>query len=90
MKQSSIEWLFDELVNRTDKSFFLEELQQSKEMHEREITKAYHEGQLMAKGLNNLYMNIWQPADTAIDGMRGYTHIHANIINIRRRRTKER
>ena len=46
-KQSSIEWLFDELVNRTDKSFFLKELQQSKEMHEREITKAYHEGQLM-------------------------------------------
>lgn len=37
MKQSSIEWLFDQLVNRTDKSFFLEELNKAKEMHKQEI-----------------------------------------------------
>lgn len=37
MKQSSIEWLFDQLINRTDQSFFLEELIQAKKMHKQEI-----------------------------------------------------
>ena len=44
MKQSSIEWLFDQLVNRTDKSFFLEELNQAKEMHKQEIIEAREDG----------------------------------------------
>jgi hypothetical protein len=40
MKQTAVEWLFDQLVNRTDKSFFLEELNKAKEM-EKEQIKAF-------------------------------------------------
>lgn len=32
MKQTAVEWLFEQIINRTDRMYFLKEIEQAKEM----------------------------------------------------------
>jgi hypothetical protein len=43
-KQTAVEWLFEQIVNRTDRMYFLKELEQAKEMEKEQIIKAYETG----------------------------------------------
>lgn len=43
-KQTAVEWLFEQLVSKTDRMYFLEELHQAKEMHKQEIIEARNDG----------------------------------------------
>ena len=38
---SAVEWLFEQIVNRTDRIYFLKELEQAKEMEKEQIIDAY-------------------------------------------------
>ena len=41
MKQTAVEWLFEQIVNRTDKMYFLKELVQAKQMEKEQIIESY-------------------------------------------------
>ena len=41
MKQTAVEWLFEQIVNRTDRIYFLKELEQAKEMEKEQIKDAF-------------------------------------------------
>jgi hypothetical protein len=41
MKQTAVEWLFEQIVNRTDKMYFLKELEQAKQMEKEQIIESY-------------------------------------------------
>ena len=41
MKQTAVEWLFEQIVNRTDKMYFLKELEQDKQMEKEQIIESY-------------------------------------------------
>jgi hypothetical protein len=41
MKQTAVEWLFEQVVNRTERVYFLKELEQAKEMEKEQIESAY-------------------------------------------------
>jgi hypothetical protein len=40
-KQTAVEWLFEQVVNRTERVYFLKELEQAKEMEKEQIESAY-------------------------------------------------
>lgn len=40
MKQTAVEWLFEQIVNRTDRMYFLKEFEQAKEMEKQQIIDA--------------------------------------------------
>ena len=44
MKQTAVEWLFEQIINRTDRMYFLKELKQAKEMEKEQIINAYDKG----------------------------------------------
>jgi len=44
MKQTAVEWLFEQVVNRTERVYFLKELEQAKEMEKEQIKKAWING----------------------------------------------
>jgi len=44
MKQTAVEWLFEQVVNRTERVYFLKELEQAKEMEKQQIKKAWING----------------------------------------------
>jgi hypothetical protein len=44
MKQTAVEWLFEQIVNRTDRIYFLKELEQAKAMEKSEKDKQYQRG----------------------------------------------
>jgi hypothetical protein len=44
MKQTAVEWLYDQIVNRTDRIYFLKELEQAKEMEKEQIKNAWDNG----------------------------------------------
>jgi hypothetical protein len=37
MKQTAVEWLFEQIVNRTDRMYFLKEFEQAKEMEKEQM-----------------------------------------------------
>lgn len=39
-KQTAVEWLFEQIVNRTDRMYFLKELEQAKELEKQQIIQA--------------------------------------------------
>jgi hypothetical protein len=41
MKQTAVEWLFEQVVNRTERIYFLKELKQAKEMEKQQIIEAH-------------------------------------------------
>ena len=41
MKKTAVEWLFEQVVNRTERVYFLKELEQAKEMEKEQIINAY-------------------------------------------------
>jgi len=43
-KQTSVEWLFEQVVNRTERVYFLKELEQAKEMERVNIIQAFQYG----------------------------------------------
>ena len=43
MKQTAVEWLFEQVVNRTERVYFLKELEQAKEMEKEQIIDAFVE-----------------------------------------------
>jgi hypothetical protein len=45
MKQTAVEWLFEQIVNRTDRMYFLKEFEQAKEMEKQHIVDAHLKGQ---------------------------------------------
>lgn len=45
MKQTAVEWLFEQVVNRTERVYFLKELEQAKEMFEKQVTLSHINGQ---------------------------------------------
>ena len=40
MKQTAVEWIFEQIINRTDRMYFLKELEQAKEMEKEQIIQA--------------------------------------------------
>jgi hypothetical protein len=44
MKQTAVEWLVEQVVNRTDRMYFLKEFEQAKEMEKEQIENAYNVG----------------------------------------------
>ena len=44
MKQTAVEWLFEQIINRTDRMYFLKELEQAKEMEKEQIIDAWLDG----------------------------------------------
>ena len=40
MKQTAVEWLFEQIINRTDRMYFLKEIEQAKEMEKEQIMDA--------------------------------------------------
>ena len=44
MKQTAVEWLFEQIVNRTDRMYLLKELEQAKAMEKEQIIVAYDIG----------------------------------------------
>lgn len=43
-KQTAVDWLFEQLVSKTDRMYFLEELQKAKQMEKEQIIEAYNQG----------------------------------------------
>jgi hypothetical protein len=39
MEQTAVEWLFEQVVNRTERVYFLKELEQAKEMERQKLEK---------------------------------------------------
>lgn len=39
MEQTTVEWLFEQVVNRTERVYFLKELEQAKEMERQKLEK---------------------------------------------------
>jgi hypothetical protein len=44
MKQTAVEWLFEQVVNRTERVYFLKELEQAKEMEKQQLYNFYVQG----------------------------------------------
>ena len=44
MKQTAVEWLFEQIVNRTDRMYLLKELEKAKEMEKEQIIRARQDG----------------------------------------------
>ena len=42
MEQTAVEWLFEQIVNRTDRMYFLKELEQAKAMEKEYMIKIYN------------------------------------------------
>ena len=42
---TAVEWLFEQVVNRTERVYFLKELEQAKEMEKQQLEKFYNHGQ---------------------------------------------
>ena len=40
MTKTAVEWLFEQVVNRTDRMYFLKELEKAKEMEKEQIIQA--------------------------------------------------
>ena len=41
---TAVEWLFEQIVNRTDRMYFLKEFEQAKELEKQQIVNAFLEG----------------------------------------------
>jgi len=50
MEQTAVEWLFEQIVNRTDRIYFLKELEQAKEMEKEQHKKTWSEGMFCETG----------------------------------------
>lgn len=44
MKQTAVEWLVEQVVNRTDRMYFLKEFEQAKKMEKEQIKEAWIDG----------------------------------------------
>ena len=44
MEQTAVEWLFEQIINRTDRMYFLKELEQAKEMEKEQMHSEYMRG----------------------------------------------
>lgn len=63
MKQTAVEWLFEQVVNRTERVYFLKELEQAKEMGKQEIMNAWNDG--YDKGTRDRIEKISNPVGNA-------------------------
>jgi hypothetical protein len=54
MKKTAVEWLFEQVVNRTERVYFLKELEQAKAMEKQQIIDAW---------LNSLTKGDYNSAD---------------------------
>jgi hypothetical protein len=46
MEQTAVEWLFEQIINRTDRMYFLKELEQAKAMEKGQIIEAFNQGNI--------------------------------------------
>lgn len=63
MKQTTVEWLFEQVVNRTERVYFLKELEQAKEMEKQQIIDAWDDG--YDKGTRDRIEKISNPVGNA-------------------------
>ena len=58
MKQTAVEWLFEQVVNRTERVYFLKELEQAKAMEKEQMELCYKVG--IIDGNNGEILNFEQ------------------------------
>jgi hypothetical protein len=58
MKQTAVEWLVEQVVNRTDRMYFLKEFEEAKEMEKEQIIKAVIFGD--ERGIISTYLTAEQ------------------------------
>ena len=54
---TAVEWLFEQVVNRTERVYFLKELEQAKEMFKKQIIDTYNKGH--ESGIGDYIDNEW-------------------------------
>ena len=55
--KTAVEWLFEQVVNRTERVYFLKELEQANEMFEKQIIDTYNKGH--EAGISDYIDNEW-------------------------------
>ena len=53
-KQTAVEWLFEQIINRTDRMYFLKEIEQAKNLEKQQIIDAFEQGEYTGRGFEDL------------------------------------